>query len=94
MFLIDCQSCDHLYKQCYPVKSWGEEYILTPFMYQTGGYLYRVIASEDNTTVTIPGQSPVLLNTGKYYTENVTDATAIYVSADKPISVVQYMKGV
>ena len=63
-------------------------------MYQDGGYLYRVIASEDNTKVTIPGQPLVLLDTaGKYYTANVFDAEAIYVSADKPICVVQYMKG-
>ena len=62
-------------------------------MYQTGGYVFRVIASEDNTTVSIPGQTPILLNSGQYYTEDVTNATAIYVSADKPISVVQYMKG-
>ena len=51
----DCSSCDHVYKQCFPVNSWGEQYIITPLMFQAGGYSFRIIASQDNTTVTIPG---------------------------------------
>jgi hypothetical protein len=88
-----CTACDHLYQQCYPIKSWGKEYILTPFMYQAKGYLYRIIASADNTTVTIPGQSSVLLSARQFYTVDVPDASVIYISSDKPISVIQYMKG-
>jgi hypothetical protein len=88
-----CAAGDHIYKQCYPVNSWGKEYILTPFMSQTNGYFYKVIASEDNTKLTIPGQSPMILNSGKSYYANATTADAIYVSADKPIAVAQYMKG-
>jgi hypothetical protein len=92
---VGCTAADHLYKQCYPIKSWGREYILTPFKYQTSGYVYRIIASENNTTVNIPSESKsVPLNSGNYYEENVGSEAAIYISADKPVSVVQYMKGI
>jgi hypothetical protein len=91
---LSCGPGDHLYKQCSPIKSWGKEYILTPFMYQSDGYIFRIIASEDNTTLTIPAESKsIILNSGNYYEEDVTDTRAIYVYADKPLSVVQYMKG-
>ena len=84
--------CDHIYKECYPLRSWGKEYILSPFMNQTQGYVFRVISSTKSTTVNIHGDTTLILNKGQYYTEDIGSDSAIYISSDKPISVIQYMK--
>ena len=89
---IYCTIYNPLYQQCYPIKSWGYDFILTPFKNQDAGYIFRVIASAKNTTVNIPGQASVVLNKGQYFTKSVTNASAMYISADKPISVAQYQK--
>ncbi len=88
-------SIDPLYQQCYPINSWGRKYGITPFR---GKNLlnYRIIASEDNTTILTNGANPITLNKGAIYTQfsdtRVSNAfkPPIIIDADKPISVAQY----
>jgi PKD repeat protein len=83
-------SSQHTYEQQYPIQTWGKDYILTPYK-GLEGYHYRIVAKEDNTTVTInDGVNPainVALNSTEFDLRLSPTANAVLcVNADKPIS--------
>lgn len=81
-------SLDPLLQQLYPIESWGTTFPLVPFFDRDVGSIFRVLASEDNTTIVIDGVS-VKLNTGQFYsTQGITKVSII--KADKPVSVAQF----
>lgn len=101
--LISRQGCtaansyDPLFQQCYPVSSWGKNFGVVPLLNNPSGSHVRVFASEDNTTVNFNGTN-ITLNAGEYYPAtsaaavvNSTPTTPLVISADKPISVSQYL---
>lgn len=87
---------DQLYEQLFPVNTWGKNFTLVPFLGRnSNGDLYRIISSEDNTSITIttegaPPNTFSMVNRGDFFSGNVSDAISI--SADKPIQLVQYSK--
>lgn len=87
-------SYDPLYQQCYPVNSWGKNFGVVPLANNSNGYHLRVMASENNTTVNFNGTN-VVLNAGEYYPATSPNPTPFSgpktISADKPISVAQYL---
>ena len=87
-------SYDPLYQQLYPVNVWGKKYGFIPFQNYANGNPYRVLASEDNTTVKVNGITVALLNTGQYYPSNASfpnvETRPVFINADKPVSVAQY----
>ncbi len=84
---IQCTgSRDPLYQQLYTISSWGKNYGIVPFIDRR--YILRVLAQEDNTTVSINGIN-VVINKGQFY-ESPLLTTAMSVSADKLICVAQY----
>jgi gliding motility-associated-like protein len=87
-------SFDPLYQQLYPTNTWGKNFGVINFSNNPNGYHLRVTAAENNTTVNVGG-SIISLNAGEYYpatTANPTSfVTPMAVTADKPISVAQYM---
>lgn len=87
-----CTACDVLYDQAIPVSNWGKIYYAVPFSFATS-YTLRILADKNNTIYTVNGGAPVTLNAGQF-TEinNITGTKCI--SANKPISVIQYMEGV
>ena len=61
-------SYDPLFQQCYPITTWGKNFGFIPFGdYTTRGNPYRVMASEDNTTVSFNGAVVATLNAGQIY---------------------------
>ncbi|MCE7992406.1 MAG: T9SS type B sorting domain-containing protein [Roseivirga sp.] len=82
---------DHLYNQLYPVGDWGMEYVALPFETRFSGDPVKVLAAENNTTVTIDGNATITLNRGESTIFDITAPT--YISASKPISVLQLTKG-
>jgi hypothetical protein len=83
---------DHLEQQLTPVAAWGTQYLVSkawPRMKESD--YVRVMASKENTQVTLtPGVDTVpLLAAGEYYTFKTTEH--IYVTADHPIMVTQYL---
>lgn len=82
-------SFDPLFQQAYPVKSWGKEYGFVPFSGPNQGNIIRVVASEDNTQVIIPGYSIPLLSKGQFFTTPPNNTRQI-ITSDKPIAVAQY----
>ncbi|MCU0446129.1 MAG: gliding motility-associated C-terminal domain-containing protein [Microscillaceae bacterium] len=93
----NCMAWEHIYEQQFPTKTWGKNYYVTPFAQAAAGYLVRVIAAEDNTSVTVRpnsgANSTFTLNKGEYRTLEVTQESAMCISATLPIAVAQYMKG-
>lgn len=86
-----CTYCDHIYEQMYPITTWGKSFVLVPLKTRNED-VYRVIASENGTVVTINGSSNITLNAGKYYEFKVQQA-AQTVEATCPIAVAQYSEG-
>ncbi len=84
---------DHLYTQVFPINILGRKHVLMPFMTNTKGYVFRVIATKPNTKISVNGvYIGSVRNAGTYYTQDITSAVAACVTADSPIYVIQYMK--
>ena len=88
-------SLDHLVEQIPPVSTWGREFILTPVPTRTTGDEYKLLASEDNTAVTVREGDTVLADVtiataGDYYLLHGAAGLVATVVADKPILVVQF----
>jgi hypothetical protein len=85
-------ACDHLDEQMVSVDQLSTSYLLgkTP---RTGasGDVYRVVASEDGTTVTANGVQVATLNKGEFYEGRVT--TGIDIETSKPTLMAQYLIG-
>lgn len=85
-----CHYCDHLVEQMYPVSTWGLKYATSPYQTRNND-IFRIIASQANTTVTVNGGAPFTLNAGGVNQQLL--AAASFIQADKPIMVVQYSRG-
>ncbi|RZM27862.1 MAG: gliding motility-associated C-terminal domain-containing protein [Pedobacter sp.] len=82
-------SADPLVQQLYPVESWGKTYGIIPFI--SRNYYYKIIASEDNTKISIDGVQTATLNAGEVYVPAALPLTQPYlVTASLPISVAQF----
>lgn len=87
-------SYDPLFQQCYPVTSWGNNFGVVPLANNSNGFHVRVTASEDGTSVNFNGTN-VKLDAGEYYPATSPSPQSftepLTISADKPISVSQYL---
>lgn len=87
-----CSFRDNLLEQMYPVNTWGRRFVTIP----SAGVsydIYRIMASEDNTTVEIDGANPRVfsLDAGEY--AEYQSGAAAYISANHPILTAQYLVG-
>ena len=80
---------DHLFEQIPPMQTWGHEYYAVPLLTRQADR-YRVMASEDSTTVMIGNVAYLIAKRGGYYefTLNYNQPSRIY--GDKPIMVAQF----
>jgi len=81
-------ACDHLTEMIPPVDTWEKQFITLPLATRTKGDSFRILASVDNTTIKIDGETITTINKGAFY-ETVLEG-AKYIEADHPILVVQY----
>lgn len=90
--LVDiCNSADHLYNQLYPTADWGKEYVVVPYETRSGGDVVQVLASENNTSVSVSNGVPSILNRGERLTFKAS--MPVYIEGDKSISVMQLSTG-
>jgi len=88
----DCSpGLDHLFQNSYPVKTWGQNFTIVPFQDRSGD-LIKIVASEDNTTISIPGRFPFSLDEGESEEITLEPVVISTVTADKPISVTQFSR--
>lgn len=92
-FIPDNQPfCNHLIEQHLPINTWGKEYITMPMAGRSkiGDYI-RILAANDNTTVTFNGNVVATLHRGQYHEEFFT--APLYIQTDEPVMVIQYARG-
>ncbi|WP_083505446.1 PKD domain-containing protein [Pedobacter ginsenosidimutans] len=84
---IVCNSSqDPLFQQLYPTNSWGKNYGVVPFINRK--YILRILAQEDNTSVTYNGTTYIINKGISIESEQLTSST--FITADKLISVAEY----
>jgi len=86
-----CSACDAIFEQLTPRSAWGTRYFTVPVQGVTGT-TYRILADENNTTVTIGGGAPFTLNAGQRHEVN-GNTTPVCIQANKPVSVAQLLEG-
>ncbi|ELI0634495.1 IgGFc-binding protein [Vibrio harveyi] len=84
-------ACDHVVEMIPPVSTWGKSFHTFPLATRRNGEVFRVIASEDNTAVTINGSVVVQLQEGEFF-ETVLRAASV-VETNAPSLLVQYSPG-
>lgn len=85
-------ACDHLFEVAQPVQTWGVEIGVANLPQREGGSIYRVIASQDNTEVTLDGTTLANLNAGDFFETAIINGNHVF-CGDNPIFVTQYMTG-
>ncbi|MBS1560503.1 MAG: IgGFc-binding protein [Bacteroidetes bacterium] len=91
-------SRDCLIEQMPPTSTWGLNSIIIPpkpandqqLMGPTDGPRYRIIAAENNTSITINATQRLTLSSGQYYEGILSDPKVV--EADKPILVASYLR--
>ncbi|MEO8589637.1 MAG: T9SS type B sorting domain-containing protein [Flavobacteriales bacterium] len=86
-----CSACDHIFEQLVPLTAWGTRYFTAPVNGVTSS-TYRILADQNNTSVTIGGGAPFTLNAGQSHEVNGTN-TPVCVQSTLPVSVVQILEG-
>jgi hypothetical protein len=88
-------SRDFLCEEMPPLPTWGKNYFITPYpqpaaVAKVGSDIYRVLASQDNTVISLNGTPIIKLNKGQFYEAPLTQAG--FISASSPILVAQFKK--
>ena len=81
-------SRDHIEEQIPPLNVWGKRFAIFPVP-DTNPNLIRVLASEDNTVVSVNNQVKQTLEPGEFYETRVSASSVL--SANKPVLTVQYI---
>ena len=89
----DIDACDHISEMLVPFNKWGKSFTFSPFHGRSSGYLFQIVAGRDDTNVSIGNGSQILLNEGQFHTVDVVSQEMTQVTADKPVLVMQYVKG-
>ncbi|MEZ4828247.1 MAG: gliding motility-associated C-terminal domain-containing protein [Bacteroidia bacterium] len=87
-----CGTWDNLLEQMYPIPTWGKQFVTVPstkVLYD----VFRILAAEDNTRVTVTGSTTTVhnLHAGKFVEYRMSEPT--YIQANKPIQVAQFIIG-
>ena len=81
-------------EQVPPTATWGKTFITCPIAGQTAYDLFKVIASRDDSTVSIScTDRPLLtlhLQNGEFAAFNISSTSHCYISSDEPILLVQH----
>lgn len=81
---------DHLYEQMPPLSSWGRKFVTVPLVGRSKD-VYRVLASQKNTTVRIGGKNTVVLDQGAFYEFELNNNEPLLIDSDYPVLLAQYM---
>jgi hypothetical protein len=84
-------ACDHIVEQLTPTTAWGKNFVSMPLATRNNGDTFRIMASQDNTTVQLNGTTIATLNRAQFDERLVVGPAQI--TADKPILVMQYSNG-
>jgi uncharacterized protein (TIGR02145 family) len=76
-----CSALDHIVEQMFPYYSWGKNFITVPLAGRdASGDIFRIVAAEDGTNISINGTLTTTINTGDFYETNLTGFNSITTS--------------
>ena len=84
----DAIACDHIVEQLPATTTWGERFVSVPLETRLNGDTFRILASQDGTTVQLNGATIATLNRGQIH-EQIIEGSA-QITANNPILVMQY----
>ncbi len=79
--------CDYIVEQLLPVNTWGNDFYTAPLATRTGD-TFRILASQNGTTVSLNGAAIAALNRGQFREIVITNGS--HITATKPVFVAQY----
>lgn len=85
-------ACDHIFEVAQPVQTWGNSVVVGNLPNRPNGSIYRILASEDATTVSQDGITIGTINRSQYIETPQLTGDHLF-SADRPIYVSQFMTG-
>ncbi|MGB5942139.1 MAG: malectin domain-containing carbohydrate-binding protein [Leeuwenhoekiella sp.] len=89
--------CDHMIEQMPPSSSYGQQFVTTPLATRTSGDIFRVLASQDNTAVTVTGTNgfsgSFTLNTSEFEELDIPSDEFVEIVSSAPVLLAQYSKG-
>ncbi|HEX8616410.1 MAG TPA: IPTL-CTERM sorting domain-containing protein, partial [Thermoanaerobaculia bacterium] len=83
--------CDSLIEQMFPVSTLGTSFVTVPHAGRTSGYVVRVLASQNDTAVSIGGVVVATIDAGEVYETSLLASASI--TTTRPVTVAQYAKG-
>jgi hypothetical protein len=86
-------ACDFITEQLTPTSSWGQSFVTVPLAARSAGDIFRILASENSTNVSINGALVTTLNAGAFYETTLASGTYNRITSDNPILVGQFSKG-
>jgi PKD repeat protein len=87
---ITGSSYDFLYEQIPPISTWGKEFYVVPLKLRNKD-IYRVLAAEDGTVVTVEGNNTTrTLNRGQYFEFELSSSQASRIIANKRVLLAQF----
>jgi RHS repeat-associated protein len=78
----------HDIEQLIPTETWGTDFVTMPLGDRNGSDTFRVLASTDDTHVSVDGAEVATLTRGRYFEQTITGAARI--TTDHPVSLAQY----
>jgi hypothetical protein len=86
-------TCDHVFEVAHPVNTWGTSALVANLPKHTSfGTVYRVLASRDDTVVTLDGAPQTVLDRGQVLEIGPIRGDHL-IAANQPIFVTQFMTG-
>jgi hypothetical protein len=83
--------CDHVVEQIPGTSTWGKSFLTVPLKNRLNGDTFRMLASENNTTVKVNGSTVATLNTGQVHTQLIDGSSEV--TSDKPLLLAQFSNG-
>lgn len=84
--------CDHVFEVMHPLVSWGSSALVVNLPNRPGGSLYRIVASEDDTEISVDGAPVATVQKGDLVQLGPLAGSHL-VTAEKPVFVTQFMTG-
>ncbi len=86
--------CEFLISHLPGTNGFGRNFVLSPFLGRLSGYVFRVLATANNTNVTMSNGVNALLSEYEYYEGEAVDfLTVTTITSDKDVIVTQFAKG-
>ncbi len=86
------RACDHLVQQMVPTEGWGQSFLTVPLATRQAGDVFRIMAQQSGTQVSINGSVVATLGTGEFYETILASNTYNRITANNPILVGQYSR--